>query len=309
MFKKNPQPKALANIKSSERRKLYQEICTTYKLDPEDISKEMEVQLLPIVTKQATFKSPQGHSGTIYRDENETPTWFRPRGGIPYPSVFILWKISFLPTVMTHPHVIEVLQNGADLMLPGTIPPFDSRCTKGSVVGIVDSKNPSVIKAVGVCKLDLTGFTKVVGRTGTAVEVLHHMSDQLVELNKLINIDVPDQVEVLSDKPTNASHCEEQEKTPTVVNEEPNEQKDDASAISSQLELHMLEDPENEFQDEQLPQITTDDLDHLFVRAAMQAIKVGTIELPLSSSTFMSEHVLKNLPAMDLSLCNIRKTS
>lgn len=305
MFKKNPQPKASANIKSSERRKLYQEICSTYGLEPQDILKDVEVQILPMTTKQATFKSPQGISGTIYRDENETPTWFRPRGGKLYPSVFTLWKVPLLPTVMTHPHVIEVLQNGADLMLPGTIPPFDSRCTKGTVVGVVDSKSPSVIKAVGVCNLNLTQFSSVIGRTGAAVEILHHMSDELVALNKLVDIAVPGNVENPLGKAVQESveHGDEGSIKSGLSEAEPTSNSHEEEPAQEPPQETPLNSDDIEYG------ISTEDLDHLFIRAALQAIKVDNIDLPVSSSTFMSSHVLKNLPAMDASYCNVKKTS
>lgn len=313
MFKKNPQPKASANIKSSERRKLYQEICSTYGLEPQNILKDVEVQILPMTTKQATFKSPQGISGTIYRDENETPTWFRPRGGKIHPSVFTLWKVPLIPTVMTHPHVIDVLQNGADLMLPGTIPPFDSRCSKGTVVGVVDSKHPSVIKAVGVCNLNLTQFSSVVGRTGTAVEILHHMSDELVALNKLVDIAVPENVENPLDKVVEQDNGNKDE---TLEGNEENVENSDFSETVTEAtsDSHAEEEPTQESaletnKDDIEFGISTEDLDHLFIRATLQAIKVDNIDLPVSSSTFMSSHVLKNLPAMDSSYCNVKKTS
>lgn len=297
MFKKNPQPKASANIKSSERRKLYQEICKTYSLNAEDILKETKVQILPMTTKQATFKSPQGTSGIIYKDQNETPTWFRLRGGQIYPSVFTLWKVPLLPTVMTHPHVIEVIQNGADLMLPGTVPPFAPNCTKESVVGIVESSHPGVIKAVGVCNLNLTQFTSVIGRTGVAVEVLHHMSDELVALNNLVDINVPESVEPYITQSAN-----------DLPNEADQGEEGSASVATDNVDPETVKVKE-ENDDDVKEGISTEDLDHLFIRAVLQSIKKDSIELPVSSSSFMSNHVLKNLPVMDASYCNIKKTS
>ena len=121
MFKKDPQPKTSANIKSSERRKLLTNICNIYNIPQQEITKECEHDILPVTTKQASFKSVQGYSGTIYCDENETPIWFKSRDSQIFPSLFTTWKCPFiLPMIKTHPHVIKILSNGADLMLPGT---------------------------------------------------------------------------------------------------------------------------------------------------------------------------------------------
>lgn len=88
---------------------------------------------------------------------------------------------SILPTIKTHPHVLGVLAKGADLMLPGTIPPFDPRAIKGAIVGVVSHDEPEKITAIGHCNLNLTQFDNVVGRSGVAVEIVHHLHDTLLE--------------------------------------------------------------------------------------------------------------------------------
>lgn len=309
MFKKDPQPKASANIKSSERRKLLTHICNIYKIPQQEITKECEHDILPVTTKQAAFKSVQGYSGTIYFDENETPIWFKSRDSQLFPSLFTAWKCPFiLPMVKTHPHVIKILSNGADLMLPGTIPPFDNRAVKGEVVGVVDSQNPTVIKAIGRCKLNMAQFESVIGRTGTAVEVLHCMHDELYNLNKLVDIPVPSECNInipLNVEPSEQA-SEENDKTENINTE-----------AESEIEIEVRNKTSNEnsigtsMDDvaEELSELSVEDVDNFFTRSLLQSIQQDSILLPITSSTFMSNHIYKNLPIIDPVYCNIKKTS
>lgn len=316
MFKKDPQPKASANIKSSERRKLLSGICNSYGIPQNDLNKEAELNILPSTTKQASYQSVQGHKGTIYFDENETPTWFKTRDSQLYPSLFTCWKAAYiLPKIITHPHVIRVLSGGADLMLPGTVPPFDPRAVKGSIVGIVDSANPTVIKAIGRCKLNLPQFTLVIGRTGIAVEVMHHLDDELYKLNKFVDIPIPEQVvdEVplkehdQEPKPTEEGHSAEDkhDEQPVHDKEEQEVTQDYGTAINDPDS----DDPDVDNIAEELTTLTVEEVDNFFIRSLLQTIKTDKIELPITSSTFMSNHIYKNLPVVDSSYCNIKKTS
>ncbi|KAK6458733.1 uncharacterized protein RJT20DRAFT_123790 [Scheffersomyces xylosifermentans] len=317
MFKKDPQPKASANIKSSERRKLLQTICNTYNLPLEKLTKEATTTLLPTNTKQASFKSIQGYSGTIYYDDNETPTWFKSRDSQIYPSLFTVWKCPYVvPTIKTHPHVIGILAGGADLMLPGSIPPFDSRATKGTVVGIVDSANPTVIKALGRCKLNLPQFDNVVGRTGVAVEVLHHINDELYKLNKYVDIAVPEELDttmpLIEDEDDHLEDVQKQDQREDSPNT-PEKSEDIDKSLESANEpapSSRSSTPYN-FDDiaEEVSQLTVEEVDNFYTRSLIQTIKLDDIELPIVSSTFMSTYIYKNLPIIDPTYLNIKKTS
>lgn len=309
MFKKDPQPKASANIKSSERRKLLANICNIYKIPQQEITKECEHDILPVTTKQASFKSVQGYSGTIYFDENETPIWFKSRDSQLFPTLFTTWKCPFiLPMVKTHPHVIKILSNGADLMLPGTIPPFDNRAVKGEVVGVVDSQNPTVIKAIGRCKLNMPQFDSVIGRTGTAVEVLHCIHDELYNLNRLVDIPVPSECNI--NIPLNVEQSE-------PASEETDKNENNETMVEPKIENEVSNKVSNEnsigtsMDDvaEELSELSVEDVDNFFTRSLLQSIQQDTIVLPITSSTFMSSHIYKNLPIIDPMYCNIKKTS
>ncbi|KAK6202270.1 uncharacterized protein RJT21DRAFT_118273 [Scheffersomyces amazonensis] len=299
MFKKDPQPKASANIKSSERRKLLATICDEYSLSQDKIPKDDLNKILPLTTKQASFKSLQGFSGTLYYDENETPTWFKTRDSRMYPSLFTVWKCPYIvPVIMTHPHVIEILEGGADLMLPGTIPPFDKRCARGAVVGVVDSANPTVVKAIGRCNIDMWKYDRVIGTQGVAVEVLHVFKDELYKKNELVDIAVPKELDLSS--PVEEEVPAETEVESTEPVEEMSERTPEVSVASSSTIDDIAE---------AVSTLTVEEVDHFYIRSLQQTIKLETIELPIIASTFMSSYIYKNLPVIDNSYCNVKKTS
>lgn len=320
MFKKKPEPKASANIKSSERRKLLATICELYGIPQPQLTKEAELCILPLATKQASFTSPQGFSGTIFYNEHETPLWFKSRDSQVYPSLYTVWQAPYLlPRIKTHPHVIEILSDGADLMLPGTIPPFDQRAVKGAIVGVVDSHDPTVIKAVGRCKMDMTKYDYVVGKTGVAVEILHALHDGLFELNKLVDIPIPKDLSLqmpLRDNEEQTGATEETIQMPLRHNEEQNGATEEtiqehAFEGSQDNDLPLSTEPLGSLGGvaEELSTLSIDQVDNFFKRALLQSIKLDTIELPITSSQFMANHILKNLPPIAPEMCNIKKTS
>lgn len=299
-------------MKSSERRKLLAAVGKTYKLPQEQLSKEAEMAIMPATTKQASFQSVQGHKGTIYTDENETPTWFKSRDSQLYPLLYTLWKAPYiLAKVQTHPHVIKILSGGADLMLPGTVPPFDKRAVRGAIVGVVDTDHPTVIKAVGRCMINMSQYDNVVGRTGTAVEILHYLGDELCAMNKFVDIPVPSEhlsdeyplKEVETEEKKDDTAEENAKNEPERPSGETPEPSTSSGAVSSQ------EKPQTDGLAEVLSELSVEDIDNFFIRALLQTLKNDTVELPATASTFMSGHIYKNLPVIDPSYANVKKTS
>lgn len=95
--------------------------------------------------------------------------------------VYTLWKnTNLLPLLHTHPPVLTKIQTGADLMIPGLIgPPFPAGATKGRLVAIASSESPTVPLVVGVCEINVSGLTRVVGEKGKAVRVVHWVGDEI----------------------------------------------------------------------------------------------------------------------------------
>lgn len=297
MFKKNPQPKPSANIKSSERRHLLASICKDYDIEKENLSKEDELELLPASIKQASYQSIQGQKGSIYFDADEKPLWFKPRDHPLYPTIYTLWKSAYvLPIILTNEPTIERLLNFANLMLPGCIPPFDPRATKGALVGVACYKTPTVIKAIGHCSLDMTQYDDVVDRRGTAVTIIHSLDDELFKLYDH-ETDIPLKVNNIKPGNTSAIHENIDIAHLAIVDNDEQEHQENTSVVE---ESHETEEDST---------LTVDDIDNFFVRAFIQSVKKSKMDFPVSASKFMSDHVLKNFPRMDTKYCNIKKSS
>lgn len=205
MFKKKPTIKPLANLKSSDRRKLADQIIQDYELDLQQPSDEQTPEqkaeataartslrnaLLPDNVQSARFTTTYGPdlkqvSGTIYvgsQDGQEARVlWFERMGKV-YPTVYTLWRNpGIVPLLHTHAFVMQKLQGGADLMTPGLAagPPFPPKARKGVIVGIASTERPTVPMAVGICEIDVCGLEKVQGAKGHAVENMHWSGDEL----------------------------------------------------------------------------------------------------------------------------------
>ncbi|TKA81752.1 hypothetical protein B0A55_01141 [Friedmanniomyces simplex] len=204
MFKKKPQIKPAAPLRSSDRRKLADQIIQDYQLSapqPEDSTPEQKAEattahtnlrnsLLPDNVQSARFTTTYGPqlkqvSGTVYiggpNGEEARILWWQ-IDGIMYPSVYTLWRHPDIVALLHTPEfVIKKLQGGADLMTPGLAggPPFPARAKKGAVVAVASLERPSVPVAVGVCEIDVSALQKVQGVRGHAVETLHWAGDEL----------------------------------------------------------------------------------------------------------------------------------
>lgn len=309
MFKKKPQVKSSSNIKSSERRNLLNKLCESYHIDRSGLLKDQELALLPATTKQATYHG-EDQKGTIYYDSNEKPIWFRNRDSNLYPTIYTLWTISgVLPVVLTNSFVIERIMDNANLMLPGCIPPFDKRMTKNTLVGIANYKTPDVVMAIGICALNLTQFDDVQGRQGTAVIVKHFVGDELFKLYDEKTV-IPETVEMTV--PTG------DEESVQAEEEDLNTEHSDLAHLTSSVNEMNVSSAIDEEEESALPaeandsadeEMRVEDIDNFFIRAFIQAVKTSKIGLPISSSTLMSDYVLKNLPRIDAKYKSVKKTS
>ncbi|EQB59517.1 hypothetical protein CGLO_00075 [Colletotrichum gloeosporioides Cg-14] len=207
MFKKKPTVKSLSPLRSSDRRKLADQVIKDYGLDsklvattdeqtPEQKAEALAVQtnlrksLFPDNLQSARFTTTYGPdlkptSGTYYvgSHDGEEPRvlWFQMEGVV-YPTVYTLWANSdIVPLLHTPGIVVKKLQGGADLMTPGLFggPPFPEKAKKGAVVAIASLENPSVPIAVGACEIDVSALQNVRGAKGHAVKNLHWAGDEM----------------------------------------------------------------------------------------------------------------------------------
>ncbi|KAF2744558.1 hypothetical protein M011DRAFT_449267 [Sporormia fimetaria CBS 119925] len=206
MFKKKPSIKALAPLKSSDRRRTADQIITDFAIDvpadPEADGAENAAsasartafrrRLLPDNSQSARFTTTAGPdlkqvSGTIYVGSHEGTgdmpriLWVKIRDQM-YPTVYSLWhNPGIVPLLHTPEFVVEKLQTGADLMTPGLQngPPFPKKATKGAVVAVASLENPTVPMAVGRAEIDISALESVRGMKGHAVETVHWAGDEL----------------------------------------------------------------------------------------------------------------------------------
>ena len=204
MFKKKPHVKALAPIRSSDRRKLADEIIRDYGLsvkivdDATDEQKaaataqhtQLRNSLLPDNVQAARFSTTHGPelkqiSGTLYvgshaSGQEARAMWFSLEGRL-YPTVYSLWQNpGLVPLLHTPEAVVDKLKGGANLMTPGLAgPPFPPHAVTGAMVAIASLNSPSVPVAVGTCAIDIASLTSTAGAKGHAVEVMHWVGDEV----------------------------------------------------------------------------------------------------------------------------------
>ncbi|KAF2146048.1 uncharacterized protein K452DRAFT_242546 [Aplosporella prunicola CBS 121167] len=204
MFKKKPQIKPLAPLRSSDRRKTADAIISQLALevpvnnaaDPEDKAAAtagltaLRNSLLPDNANSARFTTTAGSdlrkvSGTVYvgahPGEELRILWFKLEDKM-YPTVYTLWRNpGMLPLLHTPSFVVEKLQGGADLMTPGLQngPPFPEKAKKGAIVAIASLESPTVPVAVGTCEIDVSALKEVRGARGHAVRTEHWYQDEL----------------------------------------------------------------------------------------------------------------------------------
>jgi len=202
MFKKKPNFKSLAPLRSSDRRKLVDQIIKEYQLevpqeseggDERNHSTGINVfrnSLLPDGALSANFTTTAGTDlklvkGTIYvgahPGEEQRILWIKLDSGKIVPTVYTLWRHpQIVPLLHTPDIVIQKMQEGADLNIPGLArgPPFPARAVEGAAVAIARYENPSVPVVLGICEIDVASLKEVRGQKGHAVRPIHWEGDE-----------------------------------------------------------------------------------------------------------------------------------
>ncbi|KAL6236934.1 hypothetical protein BDW75DRAFT_205209 [Aspergillus navahoensis] len=212
MFKKKPTIKNLSPLRSSDRRKIADQIISDYKIaippTPAEASDDAPANpaqptltslrnaLLPENCLSARFITTAGPDlrevqGTVYvgthSDGEERVLWFRIDQGPGaekrlYPTVYTLWhNPNIVPLLHTPEFVMGKLRSGADLMTPGLAngPPFDERAVKGAVVAVAGLDRVTVPLFVGICEIDVSALGEVQGTKGHAVRGIQWEGDEL----------------------------------------------------------------------------------------------------------------------------------
>ena len=205
MFKKKPQIKNLSPLRSSDRRKLADQIIAQYHVEGPSQPQEsgstdptlptlssVRASLVPESCLSARFTTHAGANATLvsgtvyvgaYTGHEERILWIQyGKEQKLYPTVYTLWQNpGLVPLLHTQDFVIEKMKTGADLMIPGLAggPPWPGRAKQGTVVAVAGMTNATVPACVGTCKLDISTLGDVRGQKGAAVEGIHWEGDEL----------------------------------------------------------------------------------------------------------------------------------
>jgi translation initiation factor 2D len=207
--------KNLSPLRSSDRRKIADQIISDYKIEiptnpPVESSTDdstpanttqptltsLRNALLPENCLSARFTTTAGPDlrevqGTVYvgthSDGEERVLWFRIDQGPGadkrlYPTVYTLWhNPKIVPLLYTPELVMRKLRGGADLMTPGLAnePPFPERAVKGAVVAVSSLDRETVPLFVGICEIDVSALGEVQGTKGHAVRGIQWEGDEL----------------------------------------------------------------------------------------------------------------------------------
>lgn len=336
MFKKDLEVKPSSNIKSSEKRKLQ-----------ENIEKQIKGLRFPKQLSKAIFNSIEAKKGNLYIDTlTKDPVFFQLRDGNEViPTLHILWasvrgdEPLEIPFILTHEGVVDRLVNGANLMIRGCHGPYCKGLKYGAIVAVVDYKHPNIAVAVGRCLMDLEGKSdNEVPTSGIAVQILTTIGDQLTSLgramdevlenakeattregderksNKDEEIIIKDNKEESIKEKTNGNENSNNKvnEENTIVNVLENPEEEIVSEITQSLDEINMEGDDNNQEYISEPDeyvMTTEDIDEMFKRAVLYTLSQDKLELPMLASQFISGHILVNLPPIDTDIVNIKKTS
>ncbi|KAL5121449.1 hypothetical protein ACEQ8H_000521 [Pleosporales sp. CAS-2024a] len=352
MFKKKPSIKPLSPLKSSDRRRTADLIIAEFNIqvpvdptaDPADPAASaapltaLRKSLLPENALSARFTTTVGPdlkhvSGTVYVGSHkdweggQRILWVKAFDRF-YPTVYTLWlNPGIVPLLHTPLVVVEKMQSGADLMIPGLQrgPPFPAKATKGAVVAIASLEAPTIPMAVGTCEIDVSALGNVQGMKGQAVSIFHWAGDELYDWGSTgpEGSDPPDIIQGWDDEPDEDATVglDDHEGGVTLVPDSNDRseaertrtqgvQEEDAS--SNQDLIHAIHDKE----------LSTKEIDDAFKNAFLFGVRHHMehnsdqpnfgLDFPLSQSNIISQLVQPFLPtytpARTASL-QIKKTS
>lgn len=235
-----------------------------------------------------------GERGQMYTDESGKPLWISINDQHLVPTIFTMWANPYLAKIVLTPgQVLEVLQGGADLMIPGCFPPYPD-VKKGQVVAVGLLARPTVPIGVGVALEDIATLDREV--KGKAVQMVHVIGDTLCtkfknELKPPMEFDLSLPYKTEEDDGKIAETTNDVENL--SIKETAKESEETVSDQSAEKEAN------TNSSSAELDEFTTEEVDSAFRVALLQTLKKAVdtpIELPISSSLFLGSYILENLP-------------
>ncbi|KAM0350642.1 hypothetical protein ACHAPU_003128 [Fusarium lateritium] len=327
MFKRKPDIRNLAPLRSSDRRKLADQIIRDYQVPLPEQTDEgssssqstLRNSLLPESTSSARFITPT-EQGTVYigshPDQDERVLWFQ-TGKNPrlIPTVYTLWRNpNLIPLIHTPDFVVEEkLKQGADLMVPGLVKArgtsWDSRASTGAVVAVAGLQNDTTPVWVGTCQIDIRNLPDDVrGQKGAAIKALHWVGDECWSWKSLGSGGIEPPTGIEGWNGIGAELAAQIGKVSLEDEKKPKEPSSETQADSSQVADVVDEDYEP----------TTGEVDDAFLKAFLYAVHKAKqsgspprfgLDFPLQPSFVIANMVQPNLRSQNQAHYNIKKTS
>ncbi|XP_077981383.1 eukaryotic translation initiation factor 2D-like [Glandiceps talaboti] len=183
MFHKPFRVKSNTAIKGSDRRKVRADIGNQFPgLSDDDLRR-----IIPN-KEEMTIMKLYTHAGdnVIVYCLHKNPVFFEVEKKL-YPTVYTVWTYqNLVPLFTTWPPVFNNLAGGADLMLPGVVPPAEGipQVKKGNVCAINLAGNQAAV-AIGAAIMSTSDMFEA-GMRGKGIRVVHTYQDQLWNLGEKI---------------------------------------------------------------------------------------------------------------------------
>ncbi|KAJ6120551.1 hypothetical protein N7523_004831 [Penicillium sp. IBT 18751x] len=349
MFKKKPTIKNLSPLRSSDRRKIADQIIKDYQISVPSSETSSDTPtaesgtlptlssirnaLLPDNTQTARFTTTAGPDlrevqGIVYvgahAGEEERVLWFKIEHGPGYdkrlyPTVYTLWNNpNIVPLLYTPDMVMRKLQGGADLMTPGLAnePPFPEKAIKNAVVAVASCDKHTVPAFVGICEIDVSALGEVQGTKGHAVRGLHWEGDELWAWSSSSRPGRPGPEYIQGWDDEEIDDVEE------GVGELTLDDKEDGAAENTDNTLGKDEPPVTGEPAEEVKEPSTKEIDDAFIKAFIYSLwklkqdnpsaPTHGLTLPVSPSILIANLISPYLPiysAQQAQFYNIKKTS
>lgn len=231
-----------------------------------------------------------------------------------------MWKCPYLAKIILTPgQVLEVLQGGADLMIPGCFPPYPQIAT-GQVVAVGLLARPTVPIGVGIALTPLGNLDR--NFKGKAVQMVHVIGDTLCdkymsELKPPMEFDTT--VPYITEGQDGAETAEgEVSESIPVTTETTSDTTTCTKSVTESLGNLDVQDslepstsrkPESASAEE--PEFSTDEIDEAFKVGLLQTLRKALdepLELPITASNLVANYILLNLP-FDSPSMQMKKTS
>lgn len=298
-----------------------QTVCKNFGVDESRLTPEAKLALAPKDLRHARIILHSGEKAVLYTDIDGKPLWININDKYLVPTIYTLWKSPYLAKLVQTPgQVLEVLQGGADLMIPGCFPPYPD-VQAGQIVAVSLLARPTVPIGVGIALTSLSNLDR--SNKGKAVQMVHVIGDSLCdkfksELKPPLEFDLTIPYiasEKVEGSAEGASSSEAKQDTEKPASQNGESVEPQITEAVENLTINTQDTPvvkkAEPSQEIDTDEFTTDEVDEAFRVGLLQALRKALddpIEVPITASNFMGNYILDNLP-IDSPNLNLKKSS